>query len=274
MVKATPTDRNRRGPPGKVAVASADPCAAAPDGGAGAKPRQPKYAAIRDWLAQRIASGEFSCGEQLPSEHDLMTRFDVSRVTARQALDDLRQRGVVESRRGKGYFVQRMKVLQSLERLQSFGEMMAPLGLETHSKVIELLEVPATKEVAEALRIEPGTVVTRLARQRIAGGSALSLDISFFPLDIGRRLMVLDLSHEDVFHLLERQLGVELGYADLTIDVVAAEARHAPHLGAEVGAQVMRIRRLTVDDNGRPVDYERLYSRLDAVVLQLRVPRW
>jgi GntR family transcriptional regulator len=107
-----------------------------------------KYQAVRDWLAERIAQGEYGRGAQLPSEHDLMARFEVSRVTARQALDDLRRLGIVESRRGKGHFVSRLTAVHSLERLQSFGEMMAPLGVATHSNIIELLETPATKEVA------------------------------------------------------------------------------------------------------------------------------
>lgn len=114
----------------------------------------------------------------------------------------------------------------------------------------------------------------RIARQRLAGGAAMSLDISYFPLDIGRRLMVLDLRHEDIFHLLEQQLGIDLGYADLSIDIVPAEPAEATYIGVEAGEKVMRIERLTFDENGRPIDFERLYSRLDAITFRLRVPRW
>jgi GntR family transcriptional regulator len=78
-----------------------------------------KYQAIRDWLVGRIAQGEYGRGAQLPSEHDLMARFEVSRVTARQALDDLRRLGLVESRRGKGHFVSRLTAVHSLQRLQA-----------------------------------------------------------------------------------------------------------------------------------------------------------
>lgn len=236
--------------------------------------RPAKYLAVRDWLVDRIASGEFGRGEQLPSEHGLMAQFNVSRVTARQALDDLRRLGLVESRRGVGYFVSRLTAVHDLERLQSFGEMMAPLGVATHSKVIELLEVPATKEVAEALGIAPRTTVTRIARSRIAGGTIVSLDISFFPLDVGRGLMCLDLAHKDVFLLLEKELGLELGYADLMIDVVPVEERHAPFLGVTAGDPVIRIRRSTHDNSGRVVDFERIYARQDALQFRVRIPRW
>jgi GntR family transcriptional regulator len=232
-----------------------------------------KYQAVRDWLVDRIAQGEYGRGAQLPSEHDLMARFEVSRVTARQALDDLRRLGIVESRRGKGHFVSRLTAVHSLQRLQSFGEMMAPLGVATHSNVIELLETPATKEVAAALRIAAATPVTRIVRTRLAAGTVVSLDVSFFPVDVGRALTGLDLAKEDIFLLLERRLGIELGYADITIDVVPAEERHAKHIGASKGEPVIRIRRVTHDNDGRPIDCERIYARLDALAFRVRVPR-
>lgn len=232
-----------------------------------------KYLAIRNWLLDGIERGAFARGAQLPSEHDLMARFAVSRVTARQALDDLRRQGLVESRRGKGYFVSRLTAVHSLERLQSFGEMMAPLGVATHSNVIELLETPATKEVATALQIAAATPVTRIVRTRLAAGTVVSLDVSFFPSDVGRPLMRLDLAREDIFLLLERRLEIELGYADITIDVVPVELRHAKFLGATAGEPVLRIRRLTYDNDGRAIDYERIYARLDALKFRVRVPR-
>ncbi len=235
--------------------------------------RPPKYVQVRDWLIQRIAAGDFSAGQPLPSEHDIMKRFSVSRVTARQALDQLRKSGQIESRHGKGYFVARPQAVARLERLQSFGEMMAPLALATRSNVVELMEVPATREVSDALRLEPRTPVTRIVRQRIAGETILSLDISFFPTDIGRKLVLLDLQRDDVFLLLERKLEVELGYADLTIDVVEIDPRHARFLGAQPKENVLRIQRLTIDNNGRAIDYERLYARFDAMKFKVRVPR-
>lgn len=236
--------------------------------------RTPKYVVIRDWLTDRILGGHFARGEQLPSEHELMARFSVSRVTARQALNSLREFGLIESRRGKGYFVRQLTAVQQLERLEGFGEMMAPLGVETSNDVIELLEIPATdKGLIKALRINPGEFVTRIARLRLAGGVAMSLDISYFPIDVGHRLASLDLTRTDIFSLLEERLDIELSYADLQIDVVPADARHASLLGVSTGSPVIRIRRLTHDVNGRPIDYEYLYSRIEMLRFQARITR-
>ncbi len=236
--------------------------------------RPSKSTAIRAWLAVAIANGEFATGDQLPSEHTLMARFDVCRATVRQAFHDLCHAGIVSPHQGKGYYVSRLTAVHNLERLQSFGEMMAPLGLQTRSVLIEHAEVPASREVSEALRIGIDDAVMRIVRTRIAGHTVVSLDISYFPVDIGRPLAALDLANEDVFLLLENQLGVELGYADLLIDLAPALPGHAALLGVTDSQTVFRIRRLCHDNNGRPIDYEHLYARQDALQFKVRTSRW
>jgi GntR family transcriptional regulator len=237
-------------------------------------PRQTKYAVIQKWLSGQIAAGVFARGQQLPSEHDLMAQFDCSRVTVRQALDNLRRSGMIASQRGKGYFVSRLTAVQDLQRLQSFGEIMAPFGVETSSDVLDIDERDASGDVAEALKICPGTRVTRIERLRIAGNTVVSLDISFFPLDVGERLTRLDLEKEDIFVLLERQMETELGFADLTIDIAPASQHQANLLGVKPKEQVLRIHRLTHDTSGRGIDYERIYARLDAMKFHARLGRW
>src|SRR5918994_460398 len=79
-----------------------------------ARPEVPKYIRVRDWLMEHILSSGFARGEKLPSESDLVRRFDVSRVTVRQALDALRTEGFIESRHGKGWFLRRICAVQNL----------------------------------------------------------------------------------------------------------------------------------------------------------------
>lgn len=234
----------------------------------------PKYVAIRNWLVERIARGEVQRGHQLPSEHDVMARFAVSRVTARQAFDDLRAMGMVEARRGKGYFVSRLLATASLERLQSFGEMMASLGVETRSDVIELSEIAADCETSAGLCVEPSTIVTRIARARIAGGTTVSIDIGSLPLTIGRQLMLHDLGRADIFHLMEQRLGLEIGYADLELDVAAVPEAIAHLLEVTPGDQVLRLRRQTIANSGDVLMFEHIYARLDRLKFKVRIPRW
>jgi GntR family transcriptional regulator len=239
-----------------------------------ARPRAPKYGAIGQVLRERILRGHYPQGTQLPSESGLQGEFAVSRVTIRLALDVLRQAGLVESRQGKGYFVRPLRALHDLGRLQGFGEMMASVGVEAHSVVLDIAEGPASPEVQKALELERHEAAVTIRRVRVGGGTALSYDVSHFPLDIGRRLAELDLAHADIFVLVETVLGVDLGFADLTLDVAGADKMAAGYLGVGEGDTLVRIKRLTHDNRRRPIDFEYLYGRPDAFQFSVRVPRW
>lgn len=236
--------------------------------------RNPKYVTIRNLLRDRILAGRYGLSNRLPSESALMSQFAVSRVTVRLALAALREIGLVESRQGKGHFVRPVRAIQDLGRLQGFGEMMAVVGVEARSTVLSVAETPASAEVAKALRVERAVPVIAIHRVRIGGGTPLSYDVSYFPVDIGRRLIGQDLARADIFALLEGKLGVDLAYADLQLEIAAADETVAPHLGVNLGEPLIRITRLTHDHNGRPIDFEHLYGKQDAFQFRIRVPRW
>ncbi len=63
------------------------------------------YRRIADDLRQQITSGELATGQRLPSEAELMRRYEVSRGTARQGLALLEATGLVSAVHGKGRFV-------------------------------------------------------------------------------------------------------------------------------------------------------------------------
>ena len=75
----------------------------------------PLHVIISEKLRRQIDSGLFQPGEQLPSEHQLMSEFAVSRITVRRAIANLTHQGLVSSHRGKGVFVkEQRKVTYSL----------------------------------------------------------------------------------------------------------------------------------------------------------------
>ena len=233
----------------------------------------PKYVRIRDWLLERILSTGLTRGDRLPSEHDLIRQFDVSRVTVRQALEALRDDGIVESRHGKGWFLRRVCAVQDLGRLLGFGEMLAPMGVRTRSEVLDVAECEAPDAVADAFGLDPGTRLTRIARLRIAGGRVMSYDLSYFPLAIGRRLQQEDLARQDIFVLLERALGIPLGFADVTLEMAAAETETAQRLHVAPGTPLFKMTRLTHNGRGVPIDFEYVHGLPESHVFKVRVPR-
>lgn len=65
----------------------------------------PIYQQIAAVLAERITDGTYAPNRSIPSGSAIATEFDVSRKTAGQAVDVLKQRGLVRGVRGRGVFV-------------------------------------------------------------------------------------------------------------------------------------------------------------------------
>lgn len=233
---------------------------------------QPLYAQIKDIIKQRILEGDYDIHERLPSESEMMKVFGVSRITVRQALRDLHTDGLVFSVQGKGTFVSRPKVVQDIQRLQGFGEAMTPQGYETSARVVGVQEVRSSAEVAEALNLARNSNVIELTRIRYLNREPISLDNSFFPLEIGRNLLGRDLT-QDIFPMLENEFGVGLGHADLKIEATTADERLAQHLNVDTGSSILRIQRLVFSQAGDPIDFEYLSYRGDAFQYQVRVDR-
>jgi GntR family transcriptional regulator len=233
---------------------------------------QPLYLQIKGVLKQRIFDGEYAPHERLPSESALMKMFGVSRITVRQALRDLHSEGLIFSVQGKGSFVSKPKIVQDVQRLQGFGEAMSGKGYDTSGKVLAIQQCRAPMGVAKALELGSQAEVIEVQRIRYLNCNPVSVDQSYFPLDIGESLFGRDLS-QDIFPLLENELGINLGYAELKIEATRTSTEIAEHLGLEQTDPVLRISRLVFDANNRPVDFEYVTYRGDAYQYQLRIDR-
>ncbi|MGR2740991.1 GntR family transcriptional regulator [Billgrantia sp. Q4P2] len=233
---------------------------------------QPLYVQIRDTLRRNILEGGYSPHERLPSENALMKSFGVSRITIRQALRDLHNEGLVFSAQGKGTFVSKPKAVQNVQRLQGFGEAMAAQGYEATARLLSIQECKPGKAVAAALGLRSGDAVVEVKRVRYLNREPVSLESSYFPIDIGRRLFGQDLSG-DIFPMLENRFAIPLGAANIAIDSTLCDEETRQHLNLGMGEPVLRVERLTYDRAGRPVDFEYLCFRGDAFKYQFRVDR-
>ena len=146
------------------------------DRGRSGRPSAPRSAAS----SQELIDAELGPGDAIPSERALVTRLGVSRVTVRQAIADLVERGVLERVHGKGTYVTGPQVDSRLH-LTSFSREMRDRGLNPATVVLSATEEPADDEVAYALRIRPGTAVVRVERLRTADGTPMAYEVGRYP---------------------------------------------------------------------------------------------
>lgn len=233
----------------------------------------PLYSQIKELLRSRILDGTYPPHSQMPSENELVKIFSVSRITVRQALGDLQKEGLIFKIPGKGTFVSKPKAFQNVSTLQGLSESMRQMGYEVINQVRGLEFIAATPQVAERLKLQAGATICEIKRIRMINREPVSLEITYLPELLGKRLEKADLVSRDIFLIIENDCGIPLGHADLAIDAVLADEELKRLLNIEEGSPVMRIERLTHDAKGNPLDFEYLYYIGDAFQYRLRVDR-
>ena len=157
--------------------------------------------------------------------------------------------------------------------MSGFVEDMHALGRKPTARVIGKDIVIADMTVARELALTKGERVVRIRRVRKADGVPLSLDETYLPLQLGRKIITNNLKTEPIFSLLERKYDVPLIEAEYKLEAVVANAEVAAALCVEDGSPIFRIERTSYSTGRRPVDYEKLYYRGDLVRFVTRLAR-
>jgi GntR family transcriptional regulator len=214
---------------------------------------EPAYKRIQRAIRQRIDSGDLKPGDVVESERELSRIHSVSLMTARHALADLAQEGIVERRHGAGTFVAPPQIL--FNKLLSYTEQMGSLGLSPRSKVVSSTVVNREPEIAARFGLSPTSPLVRIERVRAAGDEPVALEICYVSDDECHALLDAPLDRTSLFATLERECGIELAYADEEIDATHADQRIARLMNIPVGSPLLRIRQLIFSTKGRATVY-------------------
>lgn len=118
-----------------------------------------KFSSIKQYIYQKIESGEWPENHPVSSENALSQQFSVSRMTARRALQELADEGLVIRTQGAGTYVAPIKSQTSFMAIRNIADEVRSRGHEYRAKVHHLRIQDASSQVAEALALEPGEPV-------------------------------------------------------------------------------------------------------------------
>lgn len=234
---------------------------------------QPLYAQLRDALRADILSGRLRVHDKLPSEHELVHAHGVSRITVRQALADLQREGLITRMQGKGAYVSAPHTTQPLQRLEGLGEALSAQGQAVHSQRLSMKRIKASSDAARDLQLGPGSEVYQLRTLRYVDRLPVSLNESHFPLPLGERMVRLDMSGRDVIEVLEGELGLRVSQAHMDIGAIPMPKAAAKWLQAAPDAPALRVHRILLDHEGRPLQLETAIHRADRFSYRLTVSR-
>lgn len=118
-----------------------------------------KFEQIKKHILANIESGIWRENDLVPSENKLAEDFSVSRMTARRALEELSQQGILLRTKGSGTYVASLKGQGSMFEIRDIADEIKERGHDYSAVLIELDEIDAIPPIAIALGVEIGSQV-------------------------------------------------------------------------------------------------------------------
>lgn len=231
----------------------------------------PLYKQIMDIIQEEIDKKILLPGEQLTPEIELAQHFNVSRMTIRQAINELVRLRVLTRKRGFGTFVLAQRTQRTLRPniITGFYSDFASQNRKLTSNVVRrrLIEVP--EDMADILKVSPGEIVCNILRVRYCDNVPIVIDDSYFPRAMWKHLKDVDLSDCSIFHLIEEKTQRVPMRGTITLRSCAATPFNAKHLGLSVGDPIMFARMVNYDGDDNVMQIGDLYC---PETLDLKLP--
>ena len=129
--------------------------------------KAPLYHQLYSLLKTSILDGTLNYEDRMPTEQELESTFDVSRITAKRAMDELASDNLIKRQRGRGSHVKfKYKPKPVSAPLIEMLENLVEMGIHSVVKVISISDVTPPARIAKFLSLNKDQTVKRVVRVR------------------------------------------------------------------------------------------------------------
>ena len=179
-----------------------------------------KYEQIFKLLKQDILNETYQIDDYLPSEHELVQTYKVSRDTVRKSLDLLQKAELIQKIRGQGSkVIKQAQIDFPVSNLTSYQELVQQHGINSKTNLIQLEKITVDKKLSNLTGFPEYRLVWRIVRQRVVDEVASVLDIDYLDKTLVPSL-TREIAEQSIYAYLEEELGLRIAYAqkEITID--------------------------------------------------------
>ncbi|HEY8364533.1 MAG TPA: GntR family transcriptional regulator [Haloplasmataceae bacterium] len=202
----------------------------------------PLYYQLYEIILNQINSGIFKEHDKIPSEREFCDKYNISRSTIRQAINELERDGYVYKRHGKGIFVCPKTLKQDLFRFYSFTEEMKKLGKKPTSEVINF-EIINDVKIANKMKISINDNLYKITRLRLADDEPVIIETSYLPVNRFPNLTREKLDNTVMYDIFREEYGVDFSKAEEIFKPVITRSHEARILNIKNDIPSMMIER-------------------------------
>ncbi|SDZ65768.1 GntR family transcriptional regulator, glv operon transcriptional regulator/GntR family transcriptional regulator, mannosyl-D-glycerate transport/metabolism system repressor [Evansella caseinilytica] len=216
--------------------------------------RLAKYKMIENDILSKINSGFYTKGQFIPTEQELVKEYNVSRVTVRQATNNLVAKGYLIRNQGSGTFVAEPSYIGRTTNIKSFTDEMSALGKKVSSNVLAFKIIPASEFVSQKLNISPESPVYYIERLRKADEEPMMhettyMSVADFP----------DLSYEKLldsrYKFVEQTKNVSIDYSHQVVVPMMPTDEIVTYFQCDPEQPILKVLNTTYLATGEVSDY-------------------
>lgn len=229
------------------------------------KVSMPLYYQIVTDIKDKIEKGIFLPGEKIPTENTLSKTYNVSRVTVRNALNALKDTGLVEHRVNKGFYVAQITGKAGGHDDFSLYDDLVAMGLTPASKIISMTTEKCGTGLSGIFGCAPEDFVIVIHRLRLANGVPFAIERNYLPFSVFEGINPWELENESLIKVMEEQFGIRITYTTQTLKAVAPTQEEKELLELSSNAPLLYIKSRVYDKNETVVKYAKVIYRTDVV---------
>lgn len=222
------------------------------------------YYQLKQIIINMIENRELKENEKILTEKELCEKYEISRVTVRQALKELENEDYIYKMQGKGTFVSPKKIQQNLLKFYSFTNEMKKIGKKPKSKVLDFkINITEQKKVLDVLGIENSEEVYQFSRLRLADGFPMMVETTYLPQKYFPGIVKNDLESEPLYDILINKFNVVFSKAEEIFRATLINEEEARQLEFIKGGPGIILERITYNNRGQAIEYTKSIARGD-----------
>lgn len=232
------------------------------------------YVETKKKVLKYIKTKGIKIGDKLPSENKLSAELGISRLTLREALNALKQEGIVNSVQGKGTFItcSPEQISDTLNNNLGISEMIEASGYTPGVMMFEKKLVKADAEVAARLNVVQGTDLILCKRTRTADNKPVVISEDYLAPKLSQEFLSITDENVSLYNFLEDTVKEKIGVSIAEIDPICATEELAESLDLKVGSPLLSMKVTVSNSFGVPLIYAREYLKPES--FKFLIYRW
>jgi DNA-binding GntR family transcriptional regulator len=234
--------------------------------------KQKLYVQIYSIIKDKIETGEWPADTQIPTEDDLCKMYDVSKVTVREAIQELVREGSLKRQQGKGTFVTYSVPHPGLGMRTRLSEDIFGEGVTVNKEILAKGIHEPSEDIRRVMMTEDDLYYI-LCRKVVDGkiyAEELFIPLFIFPdTDIDRE----DVANRSLYEIIEEKSVKKIFRVVQTCEITEIKENMTSLMHMKEGAPALLMTRTLISSDGTTIGYSRLIGSGSRSMIQIEFER-